>query len=242
MIPGQPSCREGVFGCWFNSTETHPGRSKEQAEQFLGSSVRPKVSKWSCLRQNTRAGGSSRAHCCWLCTREVSALGACGSSREETLLTPHLLHVLFNPSQNGWCPLKGRAISLTGARKLSPSEMPCAYPLQQATLQQEPLALLPRQQRLHWGEGNSAKGSRGHINLGWSASSALPKSHHFPAVQWGGNGITMSHHWLLLSKSKAQGALLSSHCSPSDLVFPHTFFLYPSMFSLPSKIRNPRFS
>lgn len=44
--------------------------------------------------------------------------------KEEMLSTLHLLHVLFNLLWNGWCPLKGRAMSLTGVRKLSPSEMP----------------------------------------------------------------------------------------------------------------------
>lgn len=44
--------------------------------------------------------------------------------QEEMLLTLYLSHMSFNPSWNGWCPLKGRAISLAGAKKLSPSEMP----------------------------------------------------------------------------------------------------------------------
>lgn len=70
------------------------------------------------LRLNAGALGSH------LCCRAVPSLGTRCSGREEMLLTLYLTHMSFNPSWNGWCPLKGRAISLAGAKKLSPSEMP----------------------------------------------------------------------------------------------------------------------
>lgn len=72
----------------------------------------------SGLRLNARALGIH------LCCRAVPSLGTHHSGREEMLLTLYLLHVSFNPSRNGWCPLKGRVTGLAGAKKLSPSEMP----------------------------------------------------------------------------------------------------------------------
>jgi len=83
-----------------------------------------KASKMSGLRLNARAQGRAGGHGSHLCCRAVPLLGTHGSGWGETLLTLYLLHVSLNPSWNRWCPLKGRAISLAGAKKLSPSEMP----------------------------------------------------------------------------------------------------------------------
>lgn len=93
-------------------------------EKLLGLSTWLKVSKRSSLRLNAQAQGSAGGHGSHVCCRAVPSLGTHGSGKEETLLTLSLLHVSFNPSRNRWCPLKGRAISLAGAKELSPSEMP----------------------------------------------------------------------------------------------------------------------
>lgn len=93
-------------------------------EKLLGISMRLKASKMSGSRLNAWAQGSAGGHGSHVCCRVAPSLGAHGSGGEEMLLTLYLLHVSFNPSQNGWCPLKGRAITLAGAKMLSPSEMP----------------------------------------------------------------------------------------------------------------------
>ena len=93
-------------------------------EKLLGISMQLKASKMSGSRLNAWAQGSAGGHGSHMCCRAVPLLRTHGSGREETLLTLYLLHVSFNPSRNRWCPLKGRAISLAGSKKLSPSEMP----------------------------------------------------------------------------------------------------------------------
>lgn len=103
--------------------KTHK-RSSVGKEKLLGISMWLRASKMSSLRLNVWAQGSAGCHGSHVCCRVVSLLGTHGSDREETLLTLYLLHVSFNPSRNRRCPLKGRGIRLTGAKTLSPSEMP----------------------------------------------------------------------------------------------------------------------